>query len=247
MKKYFLIFCFLIFGPLTYGQSNTIYKIDVELNPDDQTLLIRQKVEFKNSSKSDIDKLFLEDWSESYRDNNTNLAKRISDEYSRSFSFSKKRQRGYTTINELYSENLEEWQRLEDSDIIELKLSKPLLSNESIEIIIDYSIKLPDSRFTGFGYDDDNFYLKNWIIVLSSLNKSKWAKQSNLNLDDQSINFSDYYIVFKIKKDYKLFSNLDKLSEDLINDQKIISLNGINKKEIKINILKEDVFLKLEN
>jgi len=196
MKKYFLIFCFLIFGPITYGQSNTIYKIDVELNPDDQTLLIRQKVEFKNSSKSDIDKLFLEDWSESYRDNNTNLAKRISDEYSRSFSFSKKRQRGYTTINELYSENLEEWQRLEDSDIIELKLSKPLLSNESIEIIIDYSIKLPDSRFTGFGYDDDNFYLKNWIIVLSSLNKSEWAKQSNLNLDDQSINFSDYYIVF---------------------------------------------------
>ena len=247
MKKYFLIFCFLIFGSITYGQSNTIYKIDVELNPDDQTLLIRQKVEFKNSSKSDIDKLFLEDWSESYRDNNTNLAKRISDEYSRSFSFSKKRQRGYTTINELYSENLEEWQRLEDSDIIELKLSKPLLSNESIEIIIDYSIKLPDSRFTGFGYDDDNFYLKNWIIVLSSLNKSKWAKQSNLNLDDQSINFSDYYIVFKIKKDYKLFSNLDKLSEDLIKDQKIISLSGINKKEIKINILKEDVFLKLEN
>jgi len=247
MKKYFLIFCFLIFGLTSHGQSNTIYKIDVELNPDDQTLLIRQKVEFKNSSKSDIDKLFLEDWSESYRDNNTNLAKRISDEYSRSFSFSKKRQRGYTTINELYSENLEEWQRLENSDIIELKLSKPLLSNESIEIIVDYSIKLPDSRFTGFGYDDDNFYLKNWIIVLSSLNKSKWAKQSNLNLDDQSINFSDYYIVFKIKKDYKLFSNLDKLSEDLIKDQKVISLNGVNKKEIKINILKEDVYLKLEN
>ncbi len=53
--------------------------------------------------------------------------------------------------------------------------------------------------------------------------------------------------MFKIKKDYKLFSNLDKLSEDLIKDQKIISLSGINKKEIKINILKEDVFLKLEN
>ncbi len=247
MKKYFIIFCFLIFGPITYGQSNTIYKIDVELNPEDQTLLIRQKVEFINNSKFGIDKLFFEDWSNSYSNTDTKLAKRISDEYSRSFSFSKKRQRGYTTINELYSENLEEWKRLEDSDIIELKLSKPLLPNESIEIIVDYSIKLPDSRFTGFGYDDDNFYLKNWIIVLSSINKSKWAKQNNLNLDDQSINFSDYYIVFKIKKDYKLFSNLDKLSEDLIKDQKIISLSGINKKEIKINILKEDVFLKLEN
>jgi hypothetical protein len=247
MEKYFLVFCFLIFGPIIYGQSNAMYEIDVELNHEDQSLLIKQKILFTNNSKHGIVKLFLEDWSESYRDNNTNLAKRISDEYSRSFAFSKKRQRGYTTINELYSENLEEWQRLEDSDIIELKLSKPLLSDESINIHIDYSIKLPDSRFTGFGYDNDNFYLKNWIIILSSFNNSKWGKQSNLNLDDQSINFSDYKIVFKIKKDYNLFSNLNKLSEHLIGDQRIISLNGINTKEIKTSILKENVFLKLEN
>ena len=247
MQKYLLVFCFLIFGPIIYGQSNAIYEIDVELNHEDQSLLIKQKIQFTNNSKHGIDKLFLEDWSESYRDNKTKLAKRISDEYSRSFAFSKKRQKGYTTINELNSKNLKEWQRIEGSDIIELKLSQPLLSEESIKIYIDYSIKLPDSRFTGFGYDNDNFYLKNWIIVLSSYNKSKWGKQSNLNLDDQSINFSDYNIVFKIKKDYNLFSNLNKLSEDLIGDQKIISLNGINTKEIKINILKEDVFLNLEN
>jgi hypothetical protein len=247
MQKYLLVFCFLIFGPIIYGQSNAIYEIDVELNHEDQSLLIKQKIQFTNNSKHGIDKLFLEDWSESYRDNKTKLAKRISDEYSRSFAFSKKRQKGYTTINELNSKNLKEWQRIEGSDIIELKLSQPLLSEESIKIYIDYSIKLPDSRFTGFGYDNDNFYLKNWIIVLSSYNKSKWGKQSNLNLDDQSINFSDYNIVFKIKKDYNLFSHLNKLSEDLIKDQKIISLSGINKKEIKINILKEDVYLKLEN
>ena len=91
MKKYFLIFCFLIFGPITYGQSNTIYKIDVELNPENQTLLIRQKLEFNNNSKFGIDKLFLEDWSNSYSNTETKLAKRISDEYSRSFSFSKKK------------------------------------------------------------------------------------------------------------------------------------------------------------
>ena len=153
MQKYLLVFCFLIFGPIIYGQSNAIYEIDVELNHEDQSLLIKQKIQFTNNSKHGIDKLFLEDWSESYRDNKTKLAKRISDEYSRSFAFSKKRQKGYTTINELNSKNLKEWQRIEGSDIIELKLSQPLLSEESIKIYIDYSIKLPDSRFTGFGYD----------------------------------------------------------------------------------------------
>ena len=91
MEKYFLVICFLIFGPIIYGQSNTMYEIDVELNHEDQSLLIKQKIQFTNNSKHGIDKLFLEDWSESYRDNKTKLAKRISDEYSRSFAFSKKK------------------------------------------------------------------------------------------------------------------------------------------------------------
>ena len=226
--------------------QNTMRMVE-ELIQEDKLLIINQKMILNNDSNNIIEKVFLEDWSNSYKDNNSKLAKRISDEYSRTFTFANNKQRGFTTINKLESDKIKSWKRLDEDDIIELLLYKPLEISDSIEININYTIKLPDSKFTGFGYDDQNFYLKNWIIVYSNLNSSNWSKQSNLNLDDQSINFSDYYIVFKIKKDYKLFSNLDKLSEDLIKDQKIISLSGINKKEIKINILKEDVFLKLEN
>jgi hypothetical protein len=43
MQKYLLVFCFLIFGPIIYGQSNAIYEIDLELNHEDQSLLIKQK------------------------------------------------------------------------------------------------------------------------------------------------------------------------------------------------------------
>lgn len=247
MKKYFIVFYFLFFGTIINGQSNTFYEIDAELYPEAQTLIVKQKIKFKNSSKLSLDKLFLEDWSNSYTDNTTKLAKRLSDEYSRSFTFSKKKQKGFTSINKIDSEHIKEWQRTSDNDIIEIKLSKPLEPNESVEIYIDYSIKLPDSKFTGYGYDNSNFYLKNWIIIISSLNQTKWAKQSNLNLDDQSVNFSDYSIIFKIGDDYKLFSNLDKLSEDFIGNQKLIALTGVNKRDIKINILKDDMLLTFEN
>ena len=60
-------------------------------------------------------------------------------------------------------------ERLEEMlDIIKLKFLKTIKVNQSIEIEISYSIKLPDSKFTGFGYDNcNNFYLKNWIIAFS--------------------------------------------------------------------------------
>ena len=45
----------------------------------------------------------------------------------------------------------------------------------------------------------------------------------------------------------KLFSNLERLSSKQDNDYRLILLSGENKKEIEINILKEDTFLKLEN
>ena len=58
-----------------------------------------------NDSNNIIEKVFLEDWSNSYRDNNSKLAKRISDEYSRTFTFANNKQRGFTTINNLESDN----------------------------------------------------------------------------------------------------------------------------------------------
>ena len=155
---------------ILFGQSNNSYNLEVELNSFDKTLDIKQVMKYKNISNTSVDFIFLEDWSNSYSNTDTKLAKRISDEYSRSFSFSQKKQRGFTVIDKISSNNIDKWSRLENtSDIIKLFLKKPLEVNQSIEIEILYSIKLPDSKFTGFGYDNsNNFYLKNWIIVFSA-------------------------------------------------------------------------------
>ena len=148
------------------GQNINSYNIDAKLNSEDKTIEIYQIMKFKNTSNAPLLEIFLEDWSNSYIDNSTRLAKRISDEYSRSFSFAQKKQRGSTLIKTVISKNIESWKRSEDAiDIIKLNLKKPISKGDSIEIEINYSIKLPDSKFTGYGYDDDNFYLKNWLIL----------------------------------------------------------------------------------
>ena len=91
MKKLLSLFSFL-FLSILLGQSNNSYEINVELIQEDKLLIINQKMIFNNDSNNIIEKVFLEDWSNSYRDNNSKLAKRISDEYSRTFTFANNKQ-----------------------------------------------------------------------------------------------------------------------------------------------------------
>ena len=246
--KNLIIYLIALFPIMLFGQSNNSYNLEVELNSFDKTLDIKQTMKYKNISNTSVDFIYLEDWSNSYSNTDTKLAKRISDEYSRSFSFSQKKQRGFTVINKISSNNIDKWSRSENaSDIIKLFLKKPLEVNQSIEIEILYSIKLPDSKFTGFGYDNsNNFYLKNWIIVFSANSGLNLLPQSNLNLDDQSIDNSDYSIKLKLDKNYFIVSNLQNiLNED--NDREITQLFGSSIKDVKLNILAEDNFIELKN
>jgi len=246
--KNLIIYLIALFPIMLFGQSNNSYNLEVELNSFDKTIDIKQVMKYKNISNTSVDIIFLEDWSNAYSNTDTKLAKRISDEYSRSFSFSQKKQRGSTIINKISSNNIDKWSRSENaSDIIKLFLKEPLKINQSIEIEILYSIKLPDSKFTGFGYDNsNNFYLKNWIIAFSANSGLNLLPQSNLNLDDQSIDNSDYSIKLKLNNNYFIVSNLQNiLNED--NDREITQLFGSSIKDVKLNILAEDNFIELKN
>ena len=230
------------------GQNINSYNIDAKLNSEDKTIEIYQIMKFKNTSNTPLKEIYLEDWSNSYLDNTTSLAKRISDEYSRSFSFAQKRQRGFTKINKIESTRIKDWYRdIYQLDNIKIELNEPLKKNETVVLNIHYSIRLPDSKFTGYGYDNNNFNLKNWLIVFSKNIDEKWLRQSNLNLDDQSTDFSTYKINFKISKEFKLSSNLPIISEKNINNEKLYLLEGSNVKEVKIFIEDESSFLKLKN
>ena len=246
--KNLIIYLIALFPIMLFGQSNNSYNLEVELNSFDKTLDIKQVMKYKNISNTSVDIIFLEDWSNAYSNTDTKLAKRISDEYSRSFSFSQKKQRGSTIINKISSNNIDKWSRSENaSDIIKLFLREPLKINQSIEIEISYSIKLPDSKFTGFGYDNsNNFYLKNWIIAFSANSGLNLLPQSNLNLDDQSIDNSDYSIKLKLDGDYFIVSNLQNiLNED--KEREITKLIVSSIKDVKLNVLAEDNFIELKN
>ena len=73
-----------IISPLLKSQDINSYNVNASLNIDEKTIEVSQIMKFKNTSNTKLDEIFLEDWSNSYINNETKLAKRISDEYSRS-------------------------------------------------------------------------------------------------------------------------------------------------------------------
>ncbi|RZP00329.1 MAG: hypothetical protein EVA40_02090 [Flavobacteriales bacterium] len=244
----FFILIMLIFPINTFCQNINSYNIDAILNYEDKTLTVSQIMKFKNTSNISLNKIVLEDWANSYVDNRTSLAKRISDEYSRSFTFATKKQRGSTQIKSITSNNIESWRKSEKtSDIINIYLKKELKKGESIEIEINYQVKLPDSKFTGYGFDNSNYYLKNWIIVFSNISESEWYSQSNLNLNDQSLKKSRYEMKVSFDKNYYLFSNLKINKTEVLTDTKNVYLSGSDINDVKIDLLIDENYRNFQN
>ena len=240
----------MLISPInSFCQNTNSYNIDVILSPEDKTLIINQVMKFKNTSNISIKEIVLEDWANSYVNNRTRLAKRISDEYSRSFTFAKKKQRGSTLIKSIASDNIESWSvSKKTSDIINVYLKKELKKGESIEIKINYIVKLPDSKFTGYGFDNNNnFYLKNWLIVFSNISKLNWSSQSNLNLNDQSLKKSSYKLKMSFDKSYDLFTNLSVNKTEILIDKKNVYLSGYDINNVKIDLLIDKTYTNFQN
>ena len=245
---YILTIGILLISPQLRGQDINSYNVNAILNVDSNSLEINQIMKFKNTSNIQLNEIFLEDWSNSYINNETKLAKRISDEYSRSFSFAQKKQRGFTTINNLKGENIKSWYRNNSQlDIIKVELIESIKKDQSIIIELNYTIKLPDSKFTGHGYDGEDFYLKNWLIIFSNLSDGKWSKQSNLNLDDQTLSKSSFNINFSFEGNYNLISNLNKKKVNSLSQIKTIELSGSSIDNVRVYLVKEDNYNTIKN
>ena len=239
MKK-ILQFLLLLNLSILFSQVDINYDIEGKLNEKDGQIDINQNIFFKNISDNPIETIYMNDWSNSYSSTDTPLAKRFGEEYDRSFYLSSKNKLGFTKIDYIKKDGDKiNWNRLSDQkDIIRIVLNRPLKKNDSLNIDIKYSVKLPDSKFTGYGNKNgETFHLKHWYISISPFHNGKWKKYSNLDLDDSSINKANYKLSLDVLKDLTVNTNLDSVEKKLINNQRVIrDYQGKNKKEIELVI-----------
>ena len=126
--------------------------------------------------------------------------------------------------------------KYQNNPIIKVALGQPLGQGQTLQLQLQYKVKVPSARFTGYGVSGNGktYDLRHWYIALSPYTKAGWKKYSNLNLDDASLLPSNYKLSIQYPPTYTLFSNL-KTNETA-------PLNGSLKTEAVGNYVRSPVF-----
>jgi len=214
-------------------------KLSVEVDTDTHVLNIQQEIDYLNTSTDSISEIVLNDWNNAYSDVKTPLAERFSDEFYRGFHLAKEEERGKTVnisiLNEEFMPLL--WERPDKHpDLVVVKLPKKLAPNQTFNLKLSYTVKIPSDKFTKFGYDSfGNMNLKNWFLTPARYENHAFVKYSNENLDDIANAISDFDIEMKIAKGFTISTDLDSTedpdtTDEIMNeDYSVYKLNGKNR------------------
>lgn len=186
--------------------------LTVEVDAGAKILRVYQKLTFYNQTGQSLDTIVLNDWNNAYSDRETPLGKRFSDEFVRSFHLASEKEKGRTTDLIIVGENGVPliWQRLQDHpDLIGVRLPAALLPQQQLVMSLTYQLKIPDDRFTRYGYDKDgNFMLRNWLLAPAYYGEGGFARYSNLNIDDIRNGLFDARLKLIVPGGYKVSTDL---------------------------------------
>lgn len=243
MKQRFLLTVLfgVIFLNLSFSQNNNI-KINATLNSETKELSIYQEIDFYNKSDSILYNIYFHNWANAYRDKKTPLAERFVEKNSKNFHFTSERNRGNSNINTLLvNYDVAHWEITDQNpDILNLHLNKPLHPKDSIKVIVTYTVKIPNSKFTRYGVNSNNYNMRYWYLA-PAIFDTKWQTYNNLDLDDLYMDYTNYNIKINVPKDYTVISDLivSNSGGEVKNSYQLI---GKNRLDVELNITQFDDF-----
>jgi len=248
--KYFFTILLSLFFTIANSQSNEKNSIIIDASIDTlaNTLIGTQQIIYKNSSNKILNQIYLHAWPASFRNRNTELGKRSRENRKKDVHFALAEEKGNIS-GFLFKQDVDTliWSYLNHShDIIELELKEPLKPGKSITISTPFILKLPNARFTGFGYSNKGFYLKEWYLSPVVYRNNKWHTMSNKNLDDLFIEPNMYLIKLRFPEEYKVTSNLLYNTSYLGEDKYEATLSGRTLGSVNIMIYKDLKFKKYD-
>jgi len=228
----------------SWGQINLT--VDGHYIASIQLIQIEQLVEYTNQSDSTLDVIYLHDWNNSYSSNNTDLAIRFQEEFISAFHFENDKDRGYTDILKVTDNEgiaLDFGHDNGSADFWKIQLNTPLRPGDKIKINLNYNLRLPNNKFTGYGADaDSNVYLKNWILW-PAVYDDEWVLQTNKNLDD--LYAPEANISLTINTDVPMYMYSDLVNPDCCQSKKVNTTTWIGSAHHCTLILKSSESLKV--
>ena len=193
--------------------------LDAELN----TITIKQRIHYYNSSDDHLTVLYFNDWTSSYSSPTTPLSNRFVEEFNNALLDVKPKDRGYTTITKIQnSEGISmRYSYLENHpDILKVILKNELSPHTSITLHFEYTLQIQNDQFTGYGVTKNgDFNLNYWYISPAVYENSEWKLFSNMNTQDYYTPQSNIELSISVPEIYDVSSELN-LESTLLNQQK---------------------------
>ena len=216
--------------------------IEARIDTSTNILHVFQEVDYVNNSIDTLSEILFHTWGTSYRNRDTDLGVRSREDRDVGFYFAKDEERGdLVEVDFKVDSSSLKWQYYgSKNDIAKVTLKKRLFPNEKVKISIPFKLKLPNSKFTEFGYNDNGYYLKQWYISPVVYSESRWSVMSNKNLEDIFIRPSYYDIKLDFPKGFSISSNLE---YKLVGDS-VVDIYGVSNKSIDISVNRKAKFKK---
>ena len=114
-QRLFLLIQLFMSLNAAWAQQVPNYNIKARLDPVENKIHVVQKIRYTHLQDFPTKEIYLNDWNHAYSSTESPLAKRLVEEYNRSFYLSKKSKRGATLIESLeVNGTANKWERLEN-------------------------------------------------------------------------------------------------------------------------------------
>ncbi|MCD1116117.1 gluzincin family metallopeptidase [Chryseobacterium turcicum] len=215
MKK-FSIGLFLIWGVVQVSAQKDSISIHAKLSQDKKTLEVRQEIVYHNHSDTPLNSIKLLNWISAYNKRGTSLVYRKLEDRNNSLHFAKQEELG--KVLELQIKNSEN-QSVSIKNISEenffLSLNENLEPGKSVKLQLQYTMQLPDKKFTGYGTSEQDIALKYFFIVPDHFDSGNISKRNYHDIEE-SVNFNTYWSVdFETPSQAFIQSNLQQIQPNL--------------------------------
>ncbi|MEL0456135.1 metalloprotease [Flavobacteriaceae bacterium SZ-1-7] len=226
----------------TFGQN----KIDLKavFDVENKQIKISQTIQYQNTSSDELSTIYLNDWSNSYATKKTQLAIRMADEYKNDFHLAKNEDRGFSVVASIKQngEALHFQQVKNQIDVIKVELPEPLKPGDSYTIDLEYSVQIPNSKFTSYGITNEGDYNLRYWYITPAIYDGEWQYYSNKDLDDMFIPKSDITMDIEHPNGYVLTSELNTAGITQLPNKQIVHLEGKDRINTKLFLSKNSKF-----
>ncbi|MDA3910520.1 MAG: M1 family metallopeptidase [Bacteroidales bacterium] len=191
--------------PDSYFQQEVHTKIHVSLDDSTHSLHGEIFISYKNNSPDSLSNIWFHLYPNAYKNQGTALAEQKREMQQSDFYFSNASERGYIdslqfTVNDEDALLIPHEAHI---DIAKLRLNKPLLPGEKIEIYSPFYVKIPET-FSRFGHSGQAYYISQWYPKPAVYDASGWHAFPYLDIGEFYSEYGDYEVIIDVPANYKV-------------------------------------------